>query len=213
MPGLSYVAFIDVLGFAEMVRSDFGSPGEYPFLERMKSALSAVVEQAGVQARAIQFSDSIVISEPFSPDPEVLSGFLQLCAQLQRTLFERGVLIRGGVAHGRHHHDGSFLFSQALIEAYQIENTRARYPRIVVSTETMELIEGILPGLLIDSDDAHFIDFVQGLEMDRAQTAYEECLRLSGQGTSVQEKREWLARYLHHKYPHIGVELRVMRSA
>jgi hypothetical protein len=209
--GLSFVAFIDILGFGQMVVTDCESakPGE-KYLPALKSAIHTVLAAAEtVSARITQFSDSIVISLPFSTDPNVFASFLSLCADLQRILFRAEILCRGGVSHGRHFHDETILFSQGLIDAYALESQKARDPRVLVSKETLDLIfsnNGLPESLIKDSDDQYFLDYMSGIELGDLQPIMERYRpQLASGSVSVRSKLAWLFRYAHFSHAEIQI--------
>lgn len=45
------------------------------------------------------------------------------------------------MAYGKHNTENDFMFSQALIEAYQLECMEAKYPRIIISPNLKNLFE------------------------------------------------------------------------
>ena len=53
-------------------------------------------------------------------------------------LMQEELLIRGGVAKGELYHKKGVMFGPAFIEAYRIEKTFAKYPRVVLSKQTYE---------------------------------------------------------------------------
>lgn len=207
MIGLSYVAFIDILGFTEMVIRDCESanPGSI-YLPRLKSAIHRALADADtVNAKIVQFSDSIIVSSDFKPDVETFADFVSLVASLQRILFENGILCRGGVSHGRHFSDETLVFSQALIDAYRLETATAKSPRIVVSKDTVALLyrERVTCDLLLlDEDGEFFIDFMTPIGFDCAQLVLSGLLaELSKQSASVRSKVSWLCKYAHFLWP------------
>lgn len=142
------VAFIDILGFSDLV---VRSAKDVQFLNRLHQALRIVqhqgrtwatqamtgrggVEKATAQLAAMDFrsqafSDCIVLSQRGT---FVVLLFLSV-AQLVMALLELGVLVRGAIALGPLYHDGSIVFGPALIEAYHLESRCAKFPRILVS--------------------------------------------------------------------------------
>lgn len=202
-----FVAFIDILGFSEMVRADCESSGPPKHLESLYDAhtrASQLLSQ-DIEAGLTQFSDSIVFSRPF--DLGALGGFLRAVATLQRSLLLDGFLCRGGVTFGRHFVKDRFLFSMGLIDAYYLESSQARYPRIVVSENLLQLASPTvslteLP-ILREEDGVVFVDY---LNADAAvptdvlvRSIKSTLLASSHAGPSVQEKLRWLARYSDHK--------------
>jgi hypothetical protein len=207
--GLSFVAFVDILGFGDMVLRDCESatPGEI-HLPNLKAAIHSSLGSAeAVEARITQFSDSIVIASPFYAQQDKLLAFLSLVADLQRSLFDRDILCRGGVSHGRHFHDDILLFSQGLIEAYRLESHVAQDPRIVVSTETIDLLfpDGIKENVvLLDADGVSFLNFLR----ESSREEIEERLasfrhNLTSENSRIRGKTAWVFRYANHLYPEI----------
>jgi hypothetical protein len=123
------VAFIDILGFKELIRDD-READIFAALKLAKESENGQFHNApGMRLTA--FSDSIVVSD------EVGDGFgyvrlLHFTSYLVWQLLEMGVLTRGGIGHGRLHHENGIVFGHALIEAYELESKQAIYPRILV---------------------------------------------------------------------------------
>lgn len=214
-----FVAFIDLLGFSEMVRSDCESAHEPRFLELLHNAHLRAAKIFGQESETevIQFSDSIVLSRPFRL--EVLPAFLGSIATWQRDLLLDGLLCRGGVTFGKHFAADRFLFSKGLIDAYHLESTHAKYPRIVVSENLLELATPVveltaLP-LIKEDDGIAFIDYlhIADGQIGRADliAAAKRVIDIApATNTSVQEKMRWLARYSDHR---LGSELAGPRFA
>lgn len=144
---LSCVAFIDILGFSEMVYKD---------IEKVVLALRYVKSFRDTYCRlpstedidsdshtlpkATMFSDSIVLSHPIDPYFDFYS-FTYYIALLQMELLKKGILIRGGVEIGKLYHDDSFVFGDGLVKAYGLESKKAIYPRIMVGDKLLAKIE------------------------------------------------------------------------
>jgi hypothetical protein len=201
-----FVAFIDVLGFAEMVRHDTeAGDGRRLFVEKLYEVNQEFASRAatlGEEFRITQFSDSIVVSHPFVL--ERAPGFFRAVSGFQVELLKRELLCRGGVTYGKHFSSASFMFSDAMISAYRIESTQARYPRIVVSTDLVDLLGdkkcGVAELLVREDDGAAFIDYLKLMDpSDRGAIVeiVEQMVRRSGpkDSPSVQEKIRWLAQY------------------
>ena len=63
--------------------------------------------------------------------------FLSLEA-LTHALLDKGYLIRGAVVKGHLYHDNLSVFGDALVRAYVMESTVARFPRIVLSRDVVD---------------------------------------------------------------------------
>lgn len=124
---------------------------------------TATIHKNGTDLEIIQFSDSTVFSLPYSKGD--FSTFLNIVSTFQYDLLTQGLLCRGGIAYGKHFYSDGFLFSNALIEAYKIEKYFAKYPRVVVSKDVLDLIytnftfEEDAP-LIKENDDLIFVDFL-----------------------------------------------------
>ncbi|MGO4004967.1 hypothetical protein ABVN23_28360 [Pseudomonas fluorescens] len=203
-----FVAFIDILGFSAMVQSDCESFAAPKYLELLYGAhvRANALFAKDLDATLIQFSDSIVLSRPF--DMSELKGFLETISKWQKMLLLDGLLCRGGVTFGKHFSKDKFLFSKAMIDAYHLESAKARYPRIIISDDLLQLAKTSvaldeLP-LTHQDDGAAFIDFltvdeavsaetiVTAVSVIREKTKYES--------SAVQEKINWLLRYADYKF-------------
>jgi len=122
------VAFIDVLGFSNIVYS--GND------EALKDYFSYVIEEFAGDRKKYKFeyiliSDAIVIYTDCNK-----SNLQQLCiaiGKLQMKLIMRGIVMRGGISFGNLFIDGdkNVIVGSALINAYKLEQ-EAGYPRVVL---------------------------------------------------------------------------------
>jgi hypothetical protein len=132
-----YVAFIDILGFREMVARMRRAPTFYndmlANLGAMRRTLPPREVKAATDLRVQTFSDSIVLST--GPTPDGLWHLLFVVHDLTNALLPRGIFIRGGVARGRMHHESDIVLGDAMVEAYDIESKVAGHPRIVLSKQ------------------------------------------------------------------------------
>lgn len=142
------VAFIDILGFSDLVAH---SSGNIHSLCRLTSALDAFYnllweyEADGIKSSFAftQFSDSIVVSaladskDSFEMVQQLLRGIILLA-------FDYGIFVRGGIAKGQLIHDETMLVGPAMVEAYRLESKAAIYPRVILSEELkLEFDEGV----------------------------------------------------------------------
>ena len=191
-----------------MVEEDSRS-AEGRHLPRVLEALGEVRAEpkaAGFDLRA--FSDSIILSGPLNPHGIVTMA--ELTATLQWRFLERRILIRGGIAFGKHYSDEHVLFSEALVAAYRVESELAKVPRVVVdhnlhevfkthpdTTEAMRIRMREL--LLQDRDNRLFLNYLAvGNLASHADliTAYSHGTDLSRE--AVLEKVQWVVGYHNH---------------
>jgi hypothetical protein len=145
-----YVAFIDILGFRELIGSlGKGMPyqvilellrevHEPPRLDTPTSAVDgAKIASGGFRAQSI--SDAVVLSADLEP-----WGLYHLCysiSQLAITLLERTIFIRGAITKGMLYHDDKTVFGPGLVRAYDFESKIARFPSVIVSRDIVHDIE------------------------------------------------------------------------
>ncbi|WP_127495911.1 hypothetical protein [Paenibacillus glycanilyticus] len=203
-----FVAFIDILGFSNMVKSDIESPalrGKYANKLYEVHKRTIELNDTGIQLQVVQFSDSIVLSTEFNKINFI--EFLNKIGKYQFDLFNEGILSRGGIAFGKHFYKEGFMFSLGLIEAYKIESSVARYPRIIVSNDLIDIVTTgtelftELP-IKTENDGLYFVDYFKFLDQDKLSD-YQEFIQtnIRAQNSSVKEKYIWLADYLKHKFP------------
>lgn len=207
-----FVAFLDILGFSDIVKHDCESPTDSDNYMRNMGKLFDIYENtlelysSTTDLEMVQFSDSIVLAIPFSKDK--FSFFIKIVSKFQYDLFSRGLLCRGGIAYGKHFLKGGFLFSNGLIEAYKIERNIAKHPRVAVSTDLIELIykdkklnDGI--PLVKEIDDVFFVDFLANNNISNSAEYLKSILdNVTSSDISVQEKLRWLTEYFDYKAFH-----------
>jgi hypothetical protein len=200
-----FVAFIDILGFAEKVKSDFSKA------EINESSNFDLIRQAIVAARALgdvnsqisvqQFSDSIIVSMIYAPDG--FPTFALACAKLQADLLAMKILVRGGLTYGKHYSADGFLYSQALIDAYKLESQEAINPRILCSEDIVYLIfkseeDALNSGIInLDSDRNFYLNYAIYMDKESIPGAIEwATLEHSKSRGRVADKMCWLMNYL-----------------
>lgn len=136
------VAFIDILGFANIIKNSVNSTES---LQNIASAISYIhtyFKQINREDddRSIlqlsQFSDSIVISVAMKHSREMLNIFKHL-KTIQINLIEKGILLRGGIVKGKLIHTSDLLIGPGMINAYNLESKCALHPRIVIDPRVL----------------------------------------------------------------------------
>lgn len=131
------VAFIDLLGFSEIVESldaaDAGIARIASLLDELQAESLMVRLRQERDRQVVMFSDTIVVSERIPDAPADVAIFCNDIGRLWLRLADRRVLGRGAITLGRLIHRGHVIYGQALIDAYRLETALASYPRIVLS--------------------------------------------------------------------------------
>ncbi len=209
------VAFLDILGFAGFVEGDAESVSP-KHLERLLNCLAEVRSTTEASLFNLRsFSDSIVLAADLAPEPVI--RLLVSVVGLQRTFINRGVLVRGGIALGKHYADAESVYSQALVRAFRLEHDNARFPRILLDDNlldwlmndeecTSELREQLSSLLLRDRDGQIFISYLDGALIESHANLIDS---YNGQRmtASVLDKVQWLARYHNYVAESLGHDL------
>lgn len=206
---LATVAFLDILGFSEMVEHDANSSTP-EHLERLLSALEVLREEKdkGLSFSFWAFSDSIILASPFDPCRAI--ELMERVGILQRSFLRHSIPLRGGIAFGKHYSDDRIVYSKAAVRAYEIETGVARVPRVVVDENiidclqthkdsTSELKHRLSSICLRDKDGKAFISY---LNQEFMETHRSFILGYKGkpilQNPSVLEKVQWVTSYHNH---------------
>jgi hypothetical protein len=159
------IAFIDILGFSELVRSSANNPQT---LRRLSQALLISPQLADdlpataaehSAARIHTFSDFVVVSHERTP--QGLSAVIYLSWQISKDWLSKGFLPRGGIAVGKlihRTHNGNtsaapMVFGPAFLDAYGVESGIANVARIAFHSTARRFREDVLnAGELADAE-------------------------------------------------------------
>lgn len=159
----SIVAFIDVIGFKELIDSYFQgkSPNAWNHLETiLKEAEKTALDKNNFPDKFIIstkfFSDCVCISIPIeTEDSEEIfllkfGLFIRTITLFQTMLFDGHylqhnindiLLAKGGISIGGHEESEHLIFSEALVNSYKIEQTISQFPRIVIDKKLIKEVE------------------------------------------------------------------------
>ncbi|MDX0469734.1 hypothetical protein GOC67_28810 [Sinorhizobium medicae] len=131
------VGFVDILGFGELVRRADREPVLREEIIRALNTVRSHVWLGGgdTDLRTQNFSDSLILTACNTAD-----GFWHLLLSMEAlawNLLQAGVLVRGGVTVGGVHHDEQIVFGVGVNEAYRLESTVAKMPRIVLGSRAV----------------------------------------------------------------------------
>jgi hypothetical protein len=177
------VTFIDILGFANIIKSTVTSDEN---LEKLANALTSIHDyfnklKSGYRDPLIlqisQFSDSIVISISMKESFDMLNIFKYL-KTIQIHLISKGILLRGGIVKGKLIHTDELLLGPGMINAYYLESKCALHPRIVIDPRVLwqfSRISGIKmterlrdfdyeTSVAEEADGTSYIDYFNNLE-------------------------------------------------
>ena len=132
------VAFIDILGFSNLILRSEKEPARIPWLLNI---LNAIKYNEGIKERFSKnldvrmeftaFSDCFVLSSIIPEDP--VNASLYQIALICTLLLKSGLFARGAVVEGNIYHRENVVLGPGLLDAYGKEQKEAIYPRIIVS--------------------------------------------------------------------------------
>ena len=140
-----YVAFLDILGFKNLVNDPNRTCEEivriYDFVQyRYETFFKSEIEiQNNIKMKVMSDSICLYIKTDF---PNALHYLISYCVTFQCDLFANGHLLRGGITSGDMYVENDIIFGPALTEAYLLEEKNAKVPRIIIRKKTMD--EGIV---------------------------------------------------------------------
>jgi hypothetical protein len=216
-----FTVFVDFLGFRE-ASSELDEATRTKVLELLKglatlrSEFSAqtIVLPRGVKAQNVNpatstFSDHIVFSFPLQSTQSylgdermsafiILHGFQHLLAVVAAEALQIGFLIRGGATIGKLYHADGVIFGEALIEAVNLEERTAIYPRVVLSNRITKRSPEWTQSLytLKDDDGICYVDYFRNMLFKSATP-----------GTSTSEWNADMKSWLECVVPIIGGKL------
>ena len=140
-----YIAFIDVLGFKQMVQEKTCKEivDIYDSIKAMRT-LQKKVERNGerisvplMPSEEIHIkvmSDSVCIYIR-ADIPESLFELIFICIDFQNRMIELDppILLRGAIAKGELYSSGDILFGPGFVNAYLMEEHNANVPRIIIN--------------------------------------------------------------------------------
>lgn len=197
------VAFIDILGFKNMVEESLNSN---EVAENLHNALGTIYRlkaendnphnthsQKNFGVEISTFSDCVVISYPITHKGGLFEIIIDLI-HLQLELALNNVLIRGGLSIGYIHHSEKMVYGPAMNKAYKLESEIAKYPRIII--EESNLKYGIYKTKSVQNsveDEKSYI--MSCLTKDKEGNLYLDILRQSQELTDFgDEYFEWLCK-------------------
>ena len=216
--GTYYIAFLDMLGFKQLVSNECKFDfiirvfKNYKFELMITDAEGNIIHSNETTNATITtkiISDSICLY--INADSESnLHCLLYACNMIQWELanFDPPVLLRGGITEGKLYSDGNIIFGPGLTKAYLLEEQNAKVPRIITTndillpyrTQQSNYGETTIDRFLFrDSDGFYVIDyfafinfFHQERHLKERLLNYAESILNSETDSSIREKYLYL---------------------
>lgn len=217
------VAYIDVLGFSDLVKTADHDVNKLSELKELIRVLGSVVPDLDRTVdpsvpryfipRHTFISDCIILSAPLELSNMTgccgLTAVVMRVIQISHVLLSKGYLIRGGISVGHIWHNGANIVGAAYQEAYQIE-TKTHAPRVELSPGAKELwdrIGGPASAMCLDYKGHFMVNvlhdyYVQDDSHGAAERAFEDysCVVKGNLGVGhpepVEYKWWWFNQYL-----------------
>lgn len=137
------IAYFDILGYTNTVKN-ISNEEEKKFLDLINKCVETVYEafvkkeyeDSQIRFSVHSFSDNFLISMPLSPCYEYglyCCLMFRLLREVQIGLIsEFQIFVRGAVVIDELYVSEKFIYGKGLIKAYELENTIAIYPRIII---------------------------------------------------------------------------------
>jgi hypothetical protein len=209
-----YVAFIDMLGFKNLVESADAHAEQREALAKVIGIFrNTIGAHETLGTRVTQFSDSLIVSADWS---EVgLHAVLSGCTWLAINLVQYAVLLRGGIAIGGITHEPDVLFGMGINRAYAFDKSGLP-PRIAIDRDVALDIQRsarlanwgfVTQDHLTGDSMLHILREIEGYDAkpvaggivwDRHAADIAEIIRLhlsSDQPDEIRRKYAWLAEY------------------
>lgn len=212
-----YIAFLDILGFKNLVYDQYGNFSSLLIKSKMEllSRLDESFKNFGTSIMLM--SDSIVVSIK-KKVPNALINFLYIVAEINGML--NGSVLRGAISFGSLYHKDNIVFGPAFINAYRLQESEAIYPRIIIKPCDIRRISEISKEnqnimnkyFLLDDDKEIFFDYLSflrdignlcmGLGLNGAISGVTNAIMLNYFSSTtivdkkISEKYEWLLKYI-----------------
>lgn len=170
-----FIAFVDILGFKEIVKK---AKNDINFQNDISAVLNYIAKirndnyhgylsKYGIYNDVSVFSDSIVISYPCNcSDGAGLFHLLMDLIFMCFDLINHGIYVRGGITVGEIIHDQNISWGPAFIAAYELEENQAVYPRIIVDKNAIEIAKAIYKRKFPYDKDGDYLDKLIALDED-----------------------------------------------
>ena len=157
-----YIAFIDVLGFKQMVQEKTCQEiiDIYKSIKSMR-VLQKHIEDGGTE-NSVPFIPHADINIKIMSDSvciyiraDISSSLFQLifiCMDFQSRMLELDppILIRGAIAKGNLYSDGDIVFGPGFVQAYVMEEKNASVPRIIITKEIVDDYNRAFPEMPVE---------------------------------------------------------------
>ena len=161
------------------------------------------------------FSDNIIIAIPSESTilndnhPVIaLNRMAAIVGAFQRVFLEQNILTRGSITYGDLYIDELMVWGKALIDAYELENTVANYPRVVISDKILtlanlwsetqnELLQ--LNNITQDFDGEFYLNYLNYPQDNKIQQLLSSSLKATDEYLKTEQNGRIIQKYKWHR--------------
>lgn len=173
------VGYIDLLAGKSLILNDKEDKElnvVYQCYCEMKSTVDRLSSFAPIPYTIKIFSDNIVVAilsdETMLNDNNpivALNRMVTIVGYFQRLLLQHNILTRGSITYGDLYIDDLMVWGAALLDAYNLENNIAKFPRVVISENVVKIVSSItdvpeellfINNIIKDSDGLLFLNYL-----------------------------------------------------
>lgn len=146
-----YVAFIDILGFSNLVSNEQSADKVKDLFEFIKKFQYLFNSSPELNANVAFFSDSIILSTNNQVKDNLGMLFFAIWIAESYLYKHTHLFFRGGIIKGLYYHKDSTAFGPAVVNSYRLEN-QAVYSRILIEDEIVSTMDEIPFTITMDVD-------------------------------------------------------------
>ena len=199
------IAYLDILGAKDMICND----NNFDFLNHLNMFMEDAIEESGggifpkeEEIYIKIFSDNILLAIELKENDEQkdnkIATLFNTVANIYNEILRYGYLIRGAIVEGEFFHNDIIVYGKSLVEAVQLEENVAKYPRILVKTEVNT--PNNLYYLMKDNDGEVFLNVFHLCNIfdDVAfKITLLELLKKHKNNEKIKEKIIWMVKYFN----------------
>lgn len=206
------IAYLDILGAKQMICND----SNFNFLNLLNMFMEDAIEESvgGIFKHKEEiyikiFSDNILLAIELKENDEQrddkITLLFNIVANIYNEILRYGYLMRGAIVEGDFFHNDIIVYGKALVEAVNLEEKKAIYPRILVQKELSKSLQHYL---LQDRDGLYILNIFQLSEYFDHLSFKLELLKILEQYKDkdhIKAKIMWMIKYFNFwftKYEH-----------
>lgn len=146
-----YVAFIDILGFSNLVSNEQNADKVKDLFEFVEKFQYLFNSTSKLNTNVAFFSDSIILSTNNQPKDNLVMLFWAIWIAESYLYQHTRLFFRGGITKGLYYHKGSTAFGPTVVNSYQLEK-QAVYSRILIDDEIVSTMDEVPLNIMKDTD-------------------------------------------------------------